>query len=66
MFENLKAELRKKNISMVAVARTIHCSEKSIQNKINGSTEFTLSEILAINEQLLPEFDLKYLFRRSS
>ena len=64
MFENLKTELAKKHISLIAVARTIHCSEKSIQNKINGVTEFTLSEILAINEQLLPEFNLKYLFER--
>lgn len=66
MFPNLRAELKRKGISYKAVAAVIGCSEKSVQNKVSGATEFTLSEVLAINEDLLPEFDLRYLFRKAS
>lgn len=64
MFPNLRAELQRKNISFVSVARLINCTEKTLQNKMNGKTDFRLNEVLAINEQLLPEFELKYLFKR--
>lgn len=64
MFPNLKAELQRKNISLVSVAKLINCTEKTLQNKMNGKTDFRLNEVLAINEQLLPEFELKYLFKR--
>lgn len=64
MFENLRSELDKKHITMVSVAKVIGCTDKSLQNKLKGRTEFTLSEIFKINTELLPEFDLKYLFSR--
>ena len=64
MFPNLKNELQRKNISLVSVAKLINCTEKTLQNKMNGKTDFRLNEVLAINEQLLPEFELKYLFKR--
>jgi len=65
MFENLIFELRRKGITNKALAALINCSEKSVQNKLSGVTEFTLSEILLIQENLLPEFELKYLFKRA-
>lgn len=64
MFANLRNELDRKHIPMVSVAKVIGCSDKSLQNKLRGRTEFTMSEIFKINEELLPEFDLKYLFQR--
>lgn len=64
MFPNLSAELKRKGITYKAVAALIGCTEKSVQNKISGATEFTLSEVLAINENLFPEYELRYLFRK--
>lgn len=64
MFENLRNELAKKRISNKAVADLIGCTQKTLDNKMNGVTEFTLSEILLISDNLLPEFELRYLFRR--
>lgn len=61
MFENLRHELMRKNISMVAFAKILGCSEKSVQNKLNGVTEFTLSEVRTILE-LFPQFKLGYIF----
>lgn len=64
MFENLKYELRRKQITNKAVAELLGCTEKTLGNKLSGSTEFTLSEILLISENLLPEFELRYLFKQ--
>lgn len=61
MFNNLRNELQAKNISLVAYSRLLGITEKSVQNKLNGVTEFTLSEIKA-TLNVLPEFKLDYLF----
>lgn len=61
MFNNLRTELRTKNISLVAYSKIIGCTEKSVQNKLSGVTEFTLSEIKATLD-VFPEFRLEYLF----
>ena len=61
MLGNMISELRRKNITNKAVAEVINASEKSVVNKLNGTTEFTISEAMAINVNLLPEFRLSYL-----
>lgn len=61
MLGNMISELRRKNITNKAVAEVIDASEKSVVNKLNGTTEFTISEAMAININLLPEFNLSYL-----
>ena len=66
MFPNLSNELKDKGITYKAVAILIGCTEKTLQNKMNGITEFTLSEALLINENLLPEFRLQYLFAKQA
>lgn len=64
MFTNLVSELKHKGISTKAVAGLIGCSESSVLNKVKGATEFTLSEVLLINDNLFPEYKLEYLFER--
>lgn len=61
MLGNMITELRKKNITNKAVAELINTSEKTVVNKLNGTSEFTVSEAMAINTNLLPEFKLSYL-----
>ena len=61
MFNNLRNLLRTKNISIAAYSRILGCNEKTVQNKLNGTTEFTLSEIKATLD-IFPEFKLEYLF----
>lgn len=63
MLENLKAAMRAKNISAAALARIIGTTEKTVNNKLNGLTEFTLREILLIKQCLFPEYDICYLFQ---
>lgn len=66
MFANLAKELKNKGITYRAVAGLIGCSEKTIQNKMSGVTDFTLNEVLLINENMFPEYELKYLFKRTA
>ena len=65
MLENLRAAMRAKNISAAAIARVIGTTEKTVNNKINGITDFTLKEVLLIKEFLFPEYDICYLFQMS-
>lgn len=62
MYPNLMKELGRKHISNKAMAAIIGCSEKSVYNKVTGETDFTWKEIRAIKNDLLPEFELSYLF----
>jgi plasmid maintenance system antidote protein VapI len=61
MLGNMVYELRRKNITNKAVAELINASEKTVVNKLNGTSEFTVSEAMKINVNLLPEFKLSYL-----
>ena len=61
MLGNMISELRRKNITNKAVAELIGAAEKTVVNKLNGTSEFTVSEAIAINVNLLPEFRLSYL-----
>ena len=58
----VKNELERKRIKPEIVCKLIDCAPKTLYNKLNGLTEFTIGEALAIQTNLLPEFDLKYLF----
>lgn len=66
MYGNLRNELNKKNISQKAVAELIECTEKTISNKISGDTDFTIAEAISIRKNLLPEFNMDYLFSRTA
>ena len=62
MLANLSHELRRKNITQNVVARMIGVSDKTLTNKLNGTTEFTINEAVTIRNNLLPEFTMDYLF----
>lgn len=50
MYRILKAEMVRANISIKQLSMKLDITERSLRNKINGVTEFTLSESLRINE----------------
>lgn len=68
IFRNLEAELTRAKITKAELAARIGISTGSISLKFNSKTEFTLPEMLAIQEQLKrssgQEFTLDYLFMR--
>ena len=64
MYKNLVKELGNKHIMLKAVAELIGCTPQSLNNKLYGTTDFTLTEGLLIIDNLLPEFELHYLFKK--
>lgn len=65
MLVNMVKELRRKNITNKAVAELLGVTEKTVFNKLDGSSEFTVSEAVSININLLPEFRLSYLCQQT-
>jgi plasmid maintenance system antidote protein VapI len=62
MHRILKGEMVKKNIQVKKLAMNIGITERSLRNKINGVTEFTLSEAIKIHTHVSPEMILEELF----
>lgn len=62
MHRILKGEMVKKNIQVKRLAMSIGITERSLRNKINGVTEFTLSEAIKIHNHVSPELGLEELF----
>lgn len=62
MHRILKTELFKKNMTIAKLAYEIGVSEKTLRNKINGKTDFTLPEAQAIRRILESNLTLDELF----
>ncbi len=62
MLVNLKKALDSKYISLGAYAAVLGVTEKTVRNKINGETPFTYPEVRKTKTELLPEYDMDYLF----
>ena len=62
MLQNLKKALDNKRISLAAYAAILGVTEKTIRNKIAEETPFTYPVVIKTNTELLPEYDIDYLF----
>ncbi len=65
MYGNLARVLRERKITMKAYAEFLGVSEKTIQNKMSGRTEFTLDEALKTCSIICPEYKLDFVFERT-
>ncbi|UZT07880.1 MULTISPECIES: helix-turn-helix domain-containing protein [Clostridium] len=63
MFSVLKEEMKKKNITNSFLSKKLNISVKSLFNKMHGTTEFTLSEVLKIKQIVAPNKKLEDLFK---
>ena len=62
VFDNLKKELREKPMTYKEFSEFLGISEKSLQNKMSGATEFTYSEIKRTTKYIFPTVKVSYLF----
>ena len=62
MLYNLIAEIAKKSIKKKDIACALDIDEKSLRNKIEGTTQFKANEMLKIRDTFFPEMTLDYLF----
>lgn len=63
MLVNLKKALDDKGISGKAYAAVLGVTEKTLWNKINEETSFTYPEVRTTKRDVLPEYDIEYLFK---
>lgn len=65
MLLNLKAEFVRKGLDPVSsISSALKCTDKTARNKINGDTDFTVPEAVAIVNQFFKKdhFEIAYLF----
>lgn len=65
MYSNLLDELNKKGISINAAAKIIDMPEATLRTKIQ-SRSFDVDEAFALRDNLFPEFDMRYLFKKDN
>lgn len=68
MFENLKAEMGRKDVTMLDISKNpkMNLSYESVRNKFFGKTEWTRKEMFIIQEDFFPDKTLEYLFNQQT
>lgn len=61
---NLRAEMARRRIEINDIAELLGIHRNSVSNKLNGNSNFTIEESMAIQESFFPELELKYLFQK--
>lgn len=64
MYRYLRGEIFKSGYSIKKLADELGMSEKTLRNKINGITDFTWPEALAIRKLIKPEAEIEVLFEK--
>ncbi len=64
MYRILKAEMVRADVSVKELAMKIGITERSLRNKINGITDFTMTEARKIRAKVSPEMSLEDLFKK--
>ncbi len=64
MYRILRAEMVRADISVKELAMKIGITERSLRNKINGVTDFTMTEARKIRPIVSPDMPLEDLFQR--
>lgn len=64
MFENLKAEMARQDITIKDISRDLNYVYETLRNKFNGITEWQRSEMFAIKNKYFPDKSIEYLFKQ--
>lgn len=64
MYNNLKGEMAKKNITKTDISKVLGIHINTVSNKINGRSHFTVEEAFIIKNYFFKKDDLplRYLF----
>ena len=62
MFQNLKAEMSRKGVKVIDIANLLGVTEKTASNYISRRTKIAWMDVLKIQRELFPEYDISYLF----
>ena len=64
MYNNLQAEMARRNLTGRSLANLIGITELTMYNKLNGISEFKLNEMEAIKSVMRIDAPFEYLFKR--
>lgn len=59
---NLSAEMARYGVRNVDIQNLLSCTDKTVKNKIDGVTEFSVAEALKIRDAFFPGLRVEYLF----
>jgi hypothetical protein len=59
---NLEAEMKRKGISRMDIARLLNLSYSTIHSRFNGISEWLYNECVLIRDTYFPAMELDYLF----
>ena len=57
--------MRKHQIGVYDIQQLLCCSEKTVRNKLTGTTDFTYQEVKKIRDTFFPGMMIDYLFEDS-
>lgn len=63
--KNLLAEMARYKVSKADIREVLSCSDKTVWNKLNGITEFSVDEATKIRDTFFPSMKIEYLFARA-
>jgi transcriptional regulator with XRE-family HTH domain len=61
-FENLRAEMARKNITGVDISKSLNMTRDTLRNKLSRKSPLALDEACAIARIFFPDKDVRYLF----
>ena len=64
MYKNLKMAMAAKGVTAESIAQLLSVHRNTVQNKLDGQSEFTFGQATLISEMLFPEYKPSYLFKR--
>lgn len=60
--KNIEEVRKSKDITLVDIADLLEVDYRTVRSKINGVTDFSFGETVAIKKAFFPEYELEYLF----
>lgn len=66
MFENLKAEMARKNLSIIDLSKDkeLDLSYETLRNKFSGKTEWNKREMFLLKKKYFKDKSIEYLFEQ--
>lgn len=63
--KNLSAEMARFGVANSDLQAVLACSAKTVANKLNDTTEFSVGEAIKIRDTFFPGLRIEYLFARA-
>ena len=62
MYNNLKSEMTRHGIQLSKIQRLLGIAETTVRHKINGKSDFSVTEAFKVRNAFFPSMTLEYLF----